>query len=64
MSGIVWSCGETIENGILNARKIGLNTSVVKGCLLPADGKFHYVPRIVIQLCDVTNKMYTLRTNF
>jgi hypothetical protein len=42
MSGIVWSDGETIENGIINARKIGLNTSVVTVCLLPRDGKFHY----------------------
>jgi hypothetical protein len=42
MSEIVWSDGETIENGIINDGKAGLNTSVVTDCLLPTDEKFHY----------------------
>ena len=38
----MWSDGETIENLIIDGGKIGLNTSVVTGCLLPTDEKFHY----------------------
>ena len=34
MSEVAWAEGEKIEYGIINARKIGLNKSIVTDCCL------------------------------
>ena len=37
-----WCTDQVIENGVINVRKMRLNTSVVTECLLPTDDKFNY----------------------